>query len=89
MNTHFTSQQEALVEQIMTCLRGAGELNRNSEFWSESHTRRSQRQRSISPIERSDPRDMIRHSQDRTQSEVRSERTHRTEPHGVGTKQSE
>ena len=38
VTNRFTSQQEALVNQLMSCLRDAEESNRNTESWGESQS---------------------------------------------------
>jgi len=65
----------------MTRLRDAGETNRNSESWSESHSGKSQRRRSVTQLNNQILKirsDVV----DQTQPEVRS----RTVPYGGGTR---
>ena len=48
VTNRFASQQEALVDQLMSCLRDVEETNRNTESWGESRSGGSgRRQRSF------------------------------------------
>ena len=51
VTNRFASQQEALVNQLMSRLRDAEESNRNTESWGESQSGGSQRQQRSSLFE--------------------------------------
>ena len=85
VTNRFTSQQEALVDHLMSRLRDAEESNRNTESWGESQSGGSQRQQRSSFFEGANGRSSRGRSRDRAQPEVRPEETFGTEPNGEGT----
>ena len=85
VTNRFTSQQEALVDHLMSRLRDAEESNRNTESWGESQSGGSQRQQRSSFFEGANGRSSRGRSRDRAQPEVRPEETFGTEPNREGT----
>ena len=55
VTNRFASQQEALVDQLMSRLRDAEESNRNTESWGESRSGGSRRQQRSSLFEEERP----------------------------------
>ena len=87
VTNRFASQQEALVDQLMSRLRDAEESNRNTESWGESQFGGSGRRQRSFFFEEANNRNNHGRSRARTQSEFRPEETLGTEPNMGGTSQ--
>ena len=90
VTNRFTSQQEALVDQLMSRLRDAEESNRNTESWDESQSGGSRRQQRYSFFEETidrNHRNPAERSQAGTQPEVGPMEMLEAEPHRVRSRQ--
>ena len=86
VTNRFASQQEALVDQLMSRLRDAEESNRNTESWDESQSGGSRRRQRSFFFEEANNGKSNDRSRARTQPELRLEETLGTKPNGGGTR---